>query len=181
MKKPKFKLLKEFKEFINKGSVLDLAVGMIIGGAFTAIVAALVGGILTPLINMIPIGDEGNLQVVLREAVTKVVDGEVVVVKDAVIMDFGQIISAIITFLCTALVLFLIIKAINTAKKAGEKAKQDAEALAKKALGEEEKVEEAAAEEAPAEPAAPAEPVETTDDVLKEIRDLLKAQAGKED
>lgn len=167
------KLLKEFKDFINRGSVLDLAVGMIIGGAFTAIVTALVGGILTPLINMIPLGDGNTLQVVLREPVTETVDGVVTVIKEAVIMDFGMIISAIITFLCTALVLFLIIKAINTAKAAGEKAKE----LATK------KEEAPAVEAAPAvEEAAPAEPVETADDVLKEIRDLLKAKSdSKED
>ncbi len=163
MKKPQFKLLKEFKDFINRGSVLDLAVGMIIGGAFTAIVTALVGGILTPLINMIPLGGDNTLQVVLRDPV--LAEDGVTVIKDAVIMDFGAVISAIITFLCTALVLFAIIKAINSAKKAADKAKEIAE-----------KQEEAPAVEEPVVEAAPAEPVETCDDVLKEIRDLLKAQ-----
>lgn len=176
MKKPEFKLLKEFKEFINKGSVLDLAVGMIIGGAFTAIVTALVTGILKPLINMIPLGDGNTLQVVLKPAV---LDAEGAILKEAVIMDFGSIISAIITFLCTALVLFAIIKAINTAKKAGEKAKQEAEALAKKVAGKEDAQE--VQEDAAPQEEAPAAPVETTDDVLKEIRDLLKASQDKKD
>ena len=54
-KKPEFKLLKEFKAFITKGNVVDLAVGMIIGAAFTAIVTALVNNIFKPLINAIPI------------------------------------------------------------------------------------------------------------------------------
>lgn len=56
-KKPEFKLLKEFKAFITKGNVVDLAVGMIIGAAFTAIVTALVNSIFKPLINAIPMGD----------------------------------------------------------------------------------------------------------------------------
>ena len=65
------KLFAEFKAFISKGNVIDLAVGMIIGSAFTAIVTAVVNGILTPLINWIPGADgTGALQVVLREAVT---------------------------------------------------------------------------------------------------------------
>ena len=68
MKKPKFKLLKEFKEFISRGNVMDLAVGMIIGAAFTAIITAVVNGILKPLINLIPLSETG-LQTVLRPAV----------------------------------------------------------------------------------------------------------------
>ena len=81
-----------------------------------------------------------------------------------------------------AVVLFAIIKVINTIKAAGEKAKLEAEKLAKKALEDKEAEEAAAAEEAPAEePAAPAEPVETTDDLLREIRDLLKAQKKDEE
>lgn len=169
------KLIKEFKDFINRGSVLDLAVGMIIGGAFTAIITAVVTGILQPLINMIPLGQNGeSLQVVLRDPV--LAEDGITIIKEAVIIDFGAVISAIITFLCTALVLFLVIKAINSAKKAADKAKEEAEKLKKKE-------EAAAAEAAPVEeaPAAPAEPAETCDDVLKEIRDLLKAQSSKEE
>ena len=86
MKKPEFKLWKEFKAFINRGSVLDLAVGMIIGSAFTAIVNALVKGILQPLINMIPLGDGKSLQVVLKNPV---VDEAGTVIKEAVIMALG--------------------------------------------------------------------------------------------
>ncbi|MCQ2409480.1 MAG: large conductance mechanosensitive channel protein MscL [Clostridia bacterium] len=165
------KLLKEFKDFINRGSVLDLAVGMIIGGAFTAIITAVVTGILQPLINMIPLGDGKTLQVVLRDP--QLAEDGITIIKEAVIIDFGAVISAIITFLCTALVLFLVIKAINSAKKAADKAKEEAEKLKKK--------EEEAAPAVEEAPAAPAEPVETSDDVLKEIRDLLKSQASKEE
>ena len=166
-KKNRTSLIKEFKDFITRGNVMDLAVGMIIGAAFTAIITAVVTGILTPLINMIPgTGDTSALITILKEAVY---DADGNVVQEAVILNWGAVISAIITFLCTALVLFLIVKAFNTAKKRSEELKAKAEAKLKK--------EEEVAEEAPAEePAAPAEPVETTDDILKEIRDLLKAQ-----
>ena len=119
------KLFKEFKEFINKGSVLDLAVGMIIGAAFTAIITAVVNGILKPLINLIPIGETG-LQTVLRPAVVDETTNTVLV--EALILDWGAVISAIITFLLTALVLFIVIKAINTAKKKAEEAKAKLEA-----------------------------------------------------
>lgn len=139
------KLLQEFKAFINKGNVMDLAVGMIIGSAFTAIVTALVQNILTPLINWIPgTGDTGALQTVLREAVT---DEAGNVVTPALILDWGAVISAIITFLCTAIVLFLIVKLFNKMKEAAEKAKEAA------AHKDEQAAEEAA--EAPAEEAAP--------------------------
>ena len=178
MKKPKFKLLKEFKEFISRGNVMDLAVGMIIGAAFTAIITAVVNGILKPLINLIPLSETG-LQTVLRPAV---VDAEGNILTEALILDWGSVISAIITFLLTALVLFIIIKVFNTAKKKAEEAKAKAEELVKKELEKhEDAAEEAAVEEVPAKEAAPAAPVETTDDLLREIRDLLKAQKKDEE
>lgn len=175
MKKPKFKLLKEFKDFINRGSVLDLAVGMIIGAAFTAIITALVNGILKPLINWIPISETG-LQTILREAQVDA-DGNVLV--EALVLDWGSVISAIITFLLTALVLFLIIKAINSAKAGAAKVKEavEAEKHEEQAEAEAAVVEEAVVEEAPAEEAPK---VNISEELLKEIRDLLKEQANKE-
>ncbi len=163
------KFFKEFKEFITRGNVMDMAVGIIIGAAFTAIITAIVDNILTPLINWIPGADgTGALQVVLRAAV---VDDAGTVVTEALIIDFGAVISAIVTFLITAFVLFIIIKTINSVHKKSEKIKEQ---LKKK------QEEEKAAVETPAEtPAEEAAPVETTDDVLKEIRDLLKAQSVK--
>lgn len=190
-KKPKFKLWQEFKAFINRGSVLDLAVGMIIGSAFTAIVSALVKGILQPLINMIPLGDGKSLQVVLRNPV---VDEAGTIIKEAVIMDFGALISAIITFILTALVLFAIVKLINSVKGGftglrrdtkfiesltpEEKATIKGKIATKKELRAIKAARDAAAEQAAAEAAAKAEAEkpETTDDLLREIRDLLKAQ-----
>lgn len=191
-KKHEFKLWQEFKAFINRGSVLDLAVGMIIGSAFTAIVNSLVKGILQPLINMIPLGQGGkSLQVVLRDPVIDATSGAVV--KEAVILDFGAVISAIVTFLLTALVLFLIVKAINKAREIGDKEKARLEQLAQKVTkknGDAETTdapaEAAVAEEAPAAPApvevAPAEPApDKTQELLSAILDELKAQrADKE-
>lgn len=148
---------KEFKEFITRGNVLDMAIGIIIGGAFTAIITALVDNILTPLLQMIPgtSDDYGVLQVVLREATET---------TEAVILDFGVVISAIITFLLTAFVLFLIVRTVNRIRRSVEKQK------AKKAA--EEAAAEAVAQPEP-EP-VPAGP--TTEELLAEIRDLLKAQ-----
>ena len=151
------KLLQEFKAFINKGNVMDLAVGMIIGSAFTAIVTALVQNILTPLINWIPgTGDTGALQTVLREAIT---DEAGNVVTPALILDWGAVISAIITFLCTAIVLFVIVKLFNKMKEAGEKAKEAAAHKDEQAAEEaaEAPVEEAAPEVAPVEEVKPSE------------------------
>ncbi len=157
----------EFKAFIARGNVLDMAVGIIIGGAFTAIITALVNNILTPLLQMIPgMGDDGfgALQVVLRAATLDQETGAVL--SEAVVLDFGVVISAIISFLLTAFVLFLIVRTVNRihAKAEELKAKQAAE--------------EAAAEPAPA-PAPepdPVPPAPTTEELLAEIRDLLKAK-----
>ena len=167
-KKDKKGFWKEFKEFISRGNVLDMAVGIIIGGAFTAIITALVNNILTPLLQMIPgMGEDGfgALQVVLRPATET---------AEAVILDFGIVISAIISFLLTAFVLFLIIKTINQVQNAAKKAKESLET--KKTTEEEQEApaEEPAPEVAPEVPAAP--PAPTTEELLAEIRDLLKAE-----
>ena len=170
------KLLQEFKAFINKGNVMDLAVGMIIGSAFTAIVTALVQNILTPLINWIPgTGDTGALQTVLREAVT---DEAGNVVTPALILDWGAVISAIITFLCTAIVLFVIVKLFNKMKEAGEKVKDAArkeEQSAEEAV--EAPVEEAAPEVAPVEEVKPSESEMLLREILEELKKSNSANA----
>ncbi len=171
------KFFKEFKEFITRGNVLDMAVGIIIGGAFTAIITALVNNILTPLINWIPGADgTGALQLVLRDAV---LDAEGNVVTQALIIDFGAVISAIITFLITAFVLFLIVKTVNSVRARGEKLKEEHK---KKMEAKEEEVIEEAVQEA-AQPAVEEVKVSmsATDELLAEIRDLLKAQSIKSD
>lgn len=126
------KLFSEFKKFITRGNVIDLAVGMIIGAAFTAIVSALVANILTPLINLIPISDTG-LVTVLRPAV---LDDAGNVLTAALVLDWGAVISAIITFLLTAVVLFVIVKVINTARENGDGLKKKMKAKTKKGQAE---------------------------------------------
>lgn len=164
------KFFKEFKEFITRGNVLDMAVGIIVGGAFTAIITALVNNILTPLINWIPGADgTGALQVILREAVT---DADGTVITEALIIDFGAVISAVVTFLITAFVLFCIVKAVNTVHAKNEKLKEEL----RKKKEEEEQAEEPVAEPVEEVPAEPVAPVVTTEQLLAEIRDLLKAQ-----
>ena len=141
--------MKEFKEFAMKGSVLDMAIGVVIGGAFGKIVTSLVNDIIMPLVGAL-LGhvDFTTQAVTLRQAI---MNGDEVV-KPAVTLGYGNFIQVTVDFLIVALCIFLAIKAINKAKN-----------LAKKE------------EEAPAEPEAPAP---KPDDVvlLEEIRDLLKKQ-----
>lgn len=159
------KFFKEFKDFITRGNVLDMAVGVIVGGAFTAIVTALTGQILQPLVNWLIasiVGGEG-----LEAAVTMLkpayVDGtDVIDLANSIYINWGAFITAIINFLLVALILFCIVKSINhvheKGKKALEKRKKNGEIV----------------EAAPAEEPAPAP--ETSEQILAEIRDLLKAQ-----
>ncbi len=91
------KFFAEFKEFISKGNVIDLAVGVIIGGAFSTIVTSLTDDIINPLINCI-----GGAEI----------QGKIHLIGDNYI-DYGSFISAIINFLIMALIIFLIVKAVN--------------------------------------------------------------------
>lgn len=167
------KFFKEFKEFITRGNVLDMAVGIIIGSAFTAIITAVVSNILTPLINWIPGADgTGALQVILRDAV---LDDAGNVVTEALIIDFGAVISAIVTFLITAFVLFVVVKTVNSIHNKGQKLKDNAK---KKIKGDTEEEAEAVPV---AEETAPVAPAPTTEQLLAEIRDLLKAQNVQEE
>lgn len=106
------KFLAEFKEFISKGNVLDLAVGVIIGGAFGSIVSSLTDNIIQPLINCI-----GGAEV----------QGKIHLIGDNYI-DYGAFISAIINFLIMAFVIFLIVKAVNKAMSLGKKKEEEAPA-----------------------------------------------------
>lgn len=180
------KLFKEFKTFITRGNVIDLAVGMIIGAAFTAIVTALVNGIFKPLINAIPMGDLSGLITML---VPKNADGIQVAFGSAdidlsksVYIDWGDFIMAIVNFLLTAVILFAIIKTINTFRDGGKKYKLDiteAERAELKAQGMSRKqmrehvAKKAAEEKARAEAEAAANAPETTEQILKDIRALL--------
>ena len=104
--------MKEFREFISRGNVMDMAVGIIIGGAFTAIVTALVDSILMPIIGAI----SGGLSV--EQMSWKV--GEATI-------GYGAFIQAVINFLLVAWVLFLIIKGLNKAKAALTKPAEETE------------------------------------------------------
>ncbi|MGM0214145.1 large conductance mechanosensitive channel protein MscL [Enterococcus sp. AZ109] len=134
-------MFKEFKDFLMRGNVIDLAVGVVIGSAFTAIVNKVVEGLITPLVGLVvSLFTRGQN---LEDAVSVLDWSPVKGVKFA----FGDVVSAIITFLITGFVLFLIVKAANRAKSLGVK------------------------EEEPEETAAP-----TAEDYLADIRDLLAQQ-----
>ena len=147
------KFAKEFKDFVSRGNVLDMAVGVIIATAFGAITTTLVQKVLMPLIGYIFGGvDLDKLNIVLKEAVMK---GEEIE-KAAVVMEIGTFISAVINFIIVAFIVFLIVKAFNKARAAAEAKKK--------------KEEEAA-------PAPEPEPeVDEKLVLLTEIRDLLKKQ-----
>ena len=108
-------MMKEFKEFISRGNVMDMAVGIIIGGAFTAIVGSLVADIITPIIGMILGGvDFSTLAVQVGEAT----------------LTYGNFIQAIINFLIIAWVVFMIVKSMNKMKKKEEEKPAEPEAPA---------------------------------------------------
>ena len=141
------KFLEEFKAFALKGNVMDMAIGVIIGGAFAAITGSLVSDVLTPLLAVLfKSPNTDALNITLRAASED---------SEAVVLGLGTFVGTVINFLVIALALFSVIKAMNKASEVAEK-------LAKK-----KKEEEAAA--APAEPSA-------EEKLLTEIRDLLKEQ-----
>jgi len=142
----------EFKKFITRGNVLDMAVGVVIGGAFTAIVNSLVKDLINPLIGVVTGGtDFGALKIVLKPASEGV---------EELAIRYGMFINAIINFLLIALVLFFIVRAFNKMEQK-KKEKEEAEAKAK------------AEAEAQAKAAEPA-PKDPEIALLEEIRDLLK-------
>lgn len=99
------KFFKEFKEFISRGNVLDLAVGVIIGGAFSSIVTSLTDNIIKPIINCIGGGE---------------IQGKIHLVGENYI-DYGSFISAVINFIIMAFIIFCIVKAVNKAMSLGRK------------------------------------------------------------
>ena len=158
---------KDFKAFISRGNIVDLAVAVVVGAAFTAIVNSLVNDIIKPLITWAVGGEDmSDLVIVLKTIYDDA--GEVV---DKVTLNYGNLIMAILTFLIDALVIFTIVRVIRNAKA---RIQAEAEKMKKK------EIEEAAAQEAaPAEAAAPAAPAKpAVEDLLAEIRDLLKASGN---
>lgn len=140
------KFIEEFKAFALKGNVVDMAIGVVVGGAFASITGSLVSNVITPLLAyLFNSPNTDALNITLREA-----EGS----QEAIVLGLGTFVGTIINFLVIALVLFSVIKAMNKASAMAEK-------LAKK-----QKEEEAAAAPAP-EPSA-------EEKLLTEIRDLLK-------
>ena len=162
----------DFKAFISRGNIIDLAVGLVVGAAFTAIVNSLVNDIIKPFIALLVGGNFSELVAVLRpEEVNEA--GEVIV--EAITLNYGNLIMAILTFLIDAFVIFTILRIVRNAqrrmKESGEKLK---EKFAKKG-----EAEEPAAEPSQEAAPAPEPPKPTTEELLAEIRDLLRAQNAK--
>ena len=141
-------MINEFKAFIMKGNVMDLAVGIIIGAAFTAIVGSLVADLINPIIGLI-LGsvDLSNMYVVLKGTVPE--GASLTAARDAgaAVFAYGSFITAVINFLIIAWVVFLLVKAVNKAR-------------------------DAAIKKAPAAPVAPPGPTEV--DLLKDILATLQ-------
>ncbi len=170
----------DFKAFISRGNIVDLAVAVVVGAAFTAIVNSVVNDIIKPLIALLVGGDFSELVVVLRaEELNEA--GEVI--KEAILLNYGNLIMAILTFLIDAFVIFTVIRIVRNVQK---KVKEGAEALKTKMIKQEESAEEsaeqagavAAAEAVPA-PEPQAAPAPSVEALLAEIRDLLKEQKGE--
>lgn len=147
-------MLKEFKEFAMKGNMLDMAVGIIIGAAFGTIISSLVNDVIMPPIGLALGGvDFSELFILLQEGDPVGPYASLAAAKEAgaVTLNWGVFINAIISFLIIAFAVFMVVRGFNRARQAMEKEK----------------------EEAPA--AAPAPSAE--EQLLGEIRDLLKAKA----
>jgi len=142
------KFLQEFKAFAMRGNVIDLAVGVVIGGAFGKITTSLVNDIIMPFISMITGGISfSDWKWVLKPAVVELVDGALVETQAAVSVNYGNLIAIILDFIIIAFAIFCLVKGINLLHK-----KQEEEP------------------EAP-----PAEPEPSNEEkLLTEIRDLLK-------
>lgn len=112
-------MVSEFKEFAMKGNLVDMAVGFVMGSAFGTVVKSFIDGVFMPLISPIMGGiDLASLNITMSEAV---MEGETVV-KEAVVISIGDFISALISFIIVAFVMFMIIKGMNKAKKKEEEA-----------------------------------------------------------
>ena len=111
--------IKEFKEFAMKGSLVDIAVAFVMGGAFGKVVSSFTDGIVSPIIGMIEGNDLSKNMYVLKAAV---LDSSGKIVTQAVAIKWGEFLTAIINFIIVAFVMFLVIKGINRMKKKQEEA-----------------------------------------------------------
>jgi len=149
------KFFEEFKTFAMRGNVIDMAVGVVIGGAFGKITTSIVNDIIMPVIGVLTGGlNFGDWKIVLKEAVTSLNEaGETVVEAAEVAITFGNTIAVILDFIIIAFAVFCMVRFLNNLHS---------------------KKEEPAPEPEP-EP-EPTPPAPTTEELLAEIRDLLKAQ-----
>ncbi len=139
------KFIQEFKEFAMRGNVIDMAIGVVVGGAFGKIVTSLVNDIIMPGVGVLTGGiNFSDYKFVIQKGVTEGTE----IITPEVAITWGSFVQTIIDFLIIAFCIFLAIKAINKFKKP--------------------------VEEVPAAPAGP-----TQEELLTEIRDLLKDQAKK--
>ncbi len=110
-------MLKEFKDFIAKGNVMDMAVGIIIGAAFTAIVTSLVGDLINPIISLFMGGiDFSSMGYTLTEG------------EDGAVFAYGNFIMALINFIIIAFVVFMLVKMVNKVKDSASKEEEEAPA-----------------------------------------------------
>ena len=115
-------MINEFKDFIAKGNVMDMAVGIIIGAAFTAIVTSLVGDLINPIIGLASGGvDFTNKYAVLGGEVPAGASLEIAREAGASVFAYGAFIMAVINFLIIAFVVFMLVKMVNRVKAAAEK------------------------------------------------------------
>ena len=113
--------VKEFKEFAMRGNVLDMAVGIVIGGAFGKIVSSFVADLMTPLLGLLVGGvNFSDLKIVLKQAVMQ---GEEVISPE-VAFSYGNFIQVVFDFLIIALSIFILLKAVNKFKKKKEEASE---------------------------------------------------------
>lgn len=168
--KKKSTFWKDFKAFISRGNIIDLAVGLVVGAAFTAIVNSLVNDIIKPLIALLVGGNLSELAVILRpEEVNEA--GEVIV--EAITLNYGNLIMAILTFLIDAFVIFTAVRIVrNVQRRIREESEKLKLKLTQKENGEVAEAEAVVEEQAPAAPAEPPKP--TVEELLAEIRDLLR-------
>jgi len=111
-------MLKEFKEFALKGSLLDIAVGFVMGAAFKSVVTAFTAGIVSPLIGLIFNANFKDLKWIVKEGVANA-DGKI---EGAIAVLYGEFMTTVIDFAIVAFVMFLIVKAVNSTKRKEEEA-----------------------------------------------------------
>lgn len=190
------KLWAEFKKFITRGNVIDLAVGVVIGAAFTAIVTSLTNDIIMPLINWAVGGEENGISSLCTVLKGVYIDdgmgNQVLDIENSLVINWGTLIQAVLDFILIAIVVFAIVKIINTIRDAGTKLgtkagrdkelRKRAKKFVKQGMGADEARAKAEAELLAEEAPAPEEPPKpTTEELLAEIRDLLAANSKVSD